>query len=122
MPYVTFKNIGGLEIRACFMDICLVDGTTSKPPGMVRDMMINIDGFEFEIDVIVSKDNKDQDCPRILGRSSMATTKSLVDLELNEVFIRSNSYHKCYKVNPPPKAYILAIKIADDWEAFKALI
>jgi len=71
---------------------------------MVRDMTINIDGFEFEINGIVSKDKKGQDCPLILGRSFMATAKSLVDLELKEVFIRFNGYYQCYKVTPPPEA------------------
>jgi len=50
------------------------------------------DGFEFEIDVIVSKDTKGQYCPLILGISFIAIVKSLVGLELKEVFIRSNGY------------------------------
>jgi hypothetical protein len=58
MPYATLKKIGGLELKACFVDVGLADGTTTNPLGMVRDMMINIDRFEFDIDVIVTKDNQ----------------------------------------------------------------
>jgi len=44
-----------------------------------------LEDFEFEIDVIVAKDNNDQDCPLIVGTLIMATTKSLVDLEKKSV-------------------------------------
>jgi len=52
---------------------------------MVRNMMIDIDGFQFEVDVIVAHDKGKQDCPLILGRSFMATAKAFVDLESKEV-------------------------------------
>jgi hypothetical protein len=58
MPYTTFKKNEGLELWACFMDIGLADGTLTKPQGMVRGNKINIDGFKFKIDVIVSEDNE----------------------------------------------------------------
>jgi hypothetical protein len=61
MLYATFKKIGGLELMACFMDVGLEDSTSTEPLGMVRYMMINIDVFDFEIDVIVTNDNKGQD-------------------------------------------------------------
>jgi len=93
MPYTTFKKIGELELKACFMDVGLADSSTSKPLGKGRDIIITIDEFEFKIDVIISKDNKGQDYSMILGRSFMVTAKSLVDMELKEVFIRSNE--KC---------------------------
>ncbi|RHN45972.1 hypothetical protein MtrunA17_Chr7g0237191 [Medicago truncatula] len=97
MPYATVKKIRGLVLRTCFMNVCLADGTTSKHLGMVRVMKINIDGFKFGIDVIVLKVNNAQDCPLILGRSLMVTSKSLLDMELKEVYIRSNGYYQCYK-------------------------
>jgi len=96
------------------MDVGLENGTITKPLGMVRDIKINIEGFEFEIDVIVSNDNEGQDCPLFLGRSFMATSKSIVDLKLKEVFIRFNVYYQCYKVTPPPEVYNLAREVADD--------
>jgi len=122
MPYATFKKIGGLGLRACFVNVGLEDGTTSKPLDMVRNMNINIDGFKFEIDVIVSKDKKAQNCPLILGRSFMTTTKSLVDLDLNVVFIRSSVYYRWYKVTTPHEDYNLDMEVADDWDAIKAFI
>jgi len=42
MPYATFKKIGGLELRACFMGVGLADSTLAEPTGMVRYMMINL--------------------------------------------------------------------------------
>jgi hypothetical protein len=38
------------------MNIGLADGGKAKLVGMVRDIMVDIDGFKFEINVIVSKD------------------------------------------------------------------
>jgi len=58
-----------------------VVGITTKTLGMVRDMIINIEGFEFGIVVVVVKDNNDQECPQILERSFMETAKYLVDLK-----------------------------------------
>jgi hypothetical protein len=104
------------------MDVGPADGTSRKPLGMVRNMLIYIDGVKFEINVIFSKDKKGQDYPLILGRSFMETAKSLVDLELKEVFIRSNGYYQCYKVTSPLAYYKLAMEVADDREAFKTFI
>jgi hypothetical protein len=115
MPIATFKLIGGLELRSCFMGVGLVDGTTTTTHvGMVRDMMINIEGFELLVDVIATKDNEDQNCPLISGRLFMTTAKTLVDLEQKEVFIRSNNYCQCYKVTPSPDAYTKVMEIFDD--------
>jgi len=62
------------------MEVCLAYGTTTKPLGMFRNMMITIERFELKIEVIVTKDNKDQNIPLILGRSFLEIVKSLVDL------------------------------------------
>jgi len=45
----------------------------------------------------------------------MATSKSLVDLEKKEVFIRFNDYYQCYKVTPPYDVYKRAMEFADNW-------
>jgi len=68
--------------------------------GEIHDDKLEV--FDFEINVIVTNDNKGQDCLLILERSFMETVKSLEDLELKEVLIRSNGFYQCYKVNPPP--------------------
>ena len=62
MPYITFKKIGGLKLRVCFMDVCLADRTLIGPIGMVRDIKIN------------------KDCMLILGRSFIETAMSIMDL------------------------------------------
>lgn len=102
-------------IRPCFMNIGLVDGNETIPVGMVRDMMIDIEGFKFKINVIVSKNKKEQEWPLILGRSFLAIVKALIDLKQKEVFIMSNGYYQCYKVNPSSSnAYNEDIKVADN--------
>lgn len=122
MSLSTFNQIRGLTLRPCFMNVCLADGSETKLVGMVKNMMVDIDGFQFEIDVIVAKDKGEQDGMLILGRSLMVTAKALVDFEHKEFFIRSNSYYQCYKVTPPSYAYDLAIMHVDNWETFKALV
>jgi len=119
----TFDRIRGLTLCPCFMDIGLVDGEKSTPSKMVRDMMIAIEGFKFKINVIVSKNKKKHNCPLILGWSFLATDKTLIYLKQKEVFIRSNRYYQCYKVNPSSSnAYNEGIKVADTWEMFKEII
>jgi hypothetical protein len=56
MPLSTFNLGGGLTLRPCFMNVSLEDGSETELVGMVRIMMVDIDGFQFEIDVIVSQD------------------------------------------------------------------
>jgi len=72
------------------MNVGLVDGSESEHVGKVRNMLIDINGFQFEIDVIVAQDKGEQDCPLIIGRSFTETAKALVHLEHKEVFVRSN--------------------------------
>jgi len=80
MSLSTFNRFGGLNLRPCFMDIGLADGGEAELAGMVIHMMIDIDGFKFKINVIVSKNEKKQDFPLIFGRSFLATAKALIDL------------------------------------------
>lgn len=76
IPLSTFNKIGGLTLRPCFMDIILAYGNETKQPRMVRDMVIDIEGFKFKFNVIVSQNKKEQKCPLILGRSFLATAKA----------------------------------------------
>ena len=62
------------------MNIGLVNRIDTEPVGMVRNMMINVDAFSFEIDVIVSQDNGKQDCLLIIRSSLIVTANELVDL------------------------------------------
>lgn len=50
MSLSTFNKIGGLVLQ---MDISLADGNETKQPRMVRDMVIDIEGFKFKFNVIV---------------------------------------------------------------------
>lgn len=81
MSLSTFNRIGGLTLRPCFINVGLADGSETKHVGMVRNMMIDINVFQFKIDFIIVQDKGEQECPLILRRSSMATAKALVDLE-----------------------------------------
>jgi len=119
MPLSTFNRIGGLTLRHCFMNVGLVDGRKTKHVGMVRNMMIGVDRFQFEINVIVALDKGKEDFPLIIGRSFLETAKALIDLEHKVVFIRSNGYYQCYKVTPSSNAYNEAMKVADNWEKSK---
>ncbi|KEH33508.1 hypothetical protein MTR_3g040820 [Medicago truncatula] len=93
MSLSTFNRIGGLTLRPCFMNVGLVDGSETKHVGMVRNMMIDINVFQFKIDFIVVQDKGEQECPLILRRSSMATAKASVDLEKKEVIPPSNAHN-----------------------------
>ena len=59
---------------------CLADGSEIEHVGMVRNIITDINGFQFEIDVIVARDKGEQDCQLILGRSFMAAARALIEL------------------------------------------
>lgn len=68
----SFNWIEGLTLRPCFMNVSLEEGRKTELVSMVINMMIGIDGFQFEIHVIVAHDKGKQDCPLIVGRSFLA--------------------------------------------------
>jgi len=68
MSLAPFNHIRGLTLRPCFLNVSLAYGRETKPVGIVRDVVIDINGFQFEINIIAAHDTRKQDYPLVLGR------------------------------------------------------
>jgi len=54
----------------------------------VEDVLVRVDKFTFPVDFIVLDMKENPDVPLILGRSFLATGRSLIDMEKGELILR----------------------------------
>jgi len=53
--------------------ICVVDGTTTEPERVLKNVQVELEKFKFQADIVVMDM---EECPLTLGRSFLATTKT----------------------------------------------
>ena len=63
------------------MTLLLADRSISHPRGVIENVLVKVDKFIFPADFIVVDCEVDWNIPIILGRSFLATARTLVDVE-----------------------------------------
>ena len=85
------KKIGDLEIKPTKMTLKLADRVTKYPYGVVEDVLVKVDKFTFPVDFVVMDMKEDEEVPLILGRPFMKTPRIIVDVDKEELQVRTSS-------------------------------
>ncbi|KAK5793222.1 hypothetical protein PVK06_034362 [Gossypium arboreum] len=88
MPYKMFKQLGLRKPKQTRMNIQLADKTIRFPRGIIEDVLVKIDKFLFPVDFIVLDIEEDSNTSLILGRTFLATAKTIIDVGTGELTLR----------------------------------
>ncbi|KAG8483013.1 hypothetical protein CXB51_021870 [Gossypium anomalum] len=88
MRYKMFKQLGLGNPKETRMSIQLADKTIRFPKGIIEYVLVKIDKFIFPIDFIVLDIEEDSNTPLILGRTFLATARTIIDVGTCELTLR----------------------------------
>lgn len=72
------------------MTLTLTDRLITYSYGVLKDVMVSVDGLSFPIDFFILDIPKDFETPLILGRQFLETGKYIIDVELGELTLSFN--------------------------------
>ncbi|XP_028184805.1 uncharacterized protein LOC114371629 [Glycine soja] len=80
MPFFMCRRIGELEIMPTRMTLQLADRSTTRPYGVVEDVLVKVRQFTFLADFVIMDIEEDAEISLILGRPFMLTANCVVDM------------------------------------------
>lgn len=86
------------EPKPTSVTLQLADRTLSYPKGVVEDVLVKVEKFIFPADFIVLDYEADKDVPIILGRSFLATGRTLIDVQKGELTMRVQNKEVTFNV------------------------
>ncbi|XP_062093845.1 uncharacterized protein LOC133799874 [Humulus lupulus] len=98
MPMSIFKKLGIREERLTTFTLQLADRSMVYPEGKIEDVLVKVDKFIFPADFIILDYEKDREVPIILGRSFLATGRTLIDVEKGELTIQAQDEQVTFMV------------------------
>ncbi|XP_049394716.1 uncharacterized protein LOC125859006 [Solanum stenotomum] len=90
MPYAIYKQLGLGEPKATTMRLLMADCSIKHPMGILYDILVKVDRFIFSSDFVILDCEIEAEIPIILGRPFLATGRTLVDVEREELRFRVN--------------------------------
>ena len=123
LPKAVFDRHHVGELQPFLIELCLVDGSVSKPHGIAEDVIARIEGCYFPVDFLVvdMKITKElSQAPIILGRPFLSTAKTVTDWGKEEVIIKVGEHTVKVNINKlmkyPSQAFedLGAIDLFDD--------
>ncbi|XP_015949198.1 uncharacterized protein LOC107474121 [Arachis duranensis] len=88
LPSSLIKKLGIQEVKHTHICLQLTDGSIKLPSGVVEDMIVKVRPFVFSIDFVVLEMEEHKNASIILGRSFLATRRTLIDVQKGEVTLR----------------------------------
>ncbi|KAJ4718833.1 DNA-directed DNA polymerase [Melia azedarach] len=88
MPFSVFRKLGLGEAKSTTVSLQLADRSIKHPRGVIEDVLIKVDKFIFPADFIVLDMEEDREIPLILGRSFLATGRTLIDVQQGKLILR----------------------------------
>ncbi len=80
MPKSIFKMLGIGEVRPTTVTLQLADRSLAYPKGKIKDVLVRVDKFIFPADFIVLDFEADKKVSIILGRTFLATGRTLINV------------------------------------------
>ncbi|CAH9097948.1 unnamed protein product [Cuscuta europaea] len=87
MPHSLFKKLGVGELQPTTVALQLADRTIRYPVGIMEDVLVKVGKFYFPVDFLVL-DMEEMEIPVILGRSFLATSAAVIDVQAGTVKLR----------------------------------
>ena len=66
----------------------MANWSLTYPQGILEDMLMKVDKFNFPIDFVVLEMEEDKEVPIIIGRPFLATGQALIDVKIGELTLR----------------------------------
>lgn len=85
MPLLLFNQLGLSAPKPTNILLQLADRSITYPRGIVKDVLVKVDKFIFPADFIILDYEEDKNIPIILGRSFLATGKTLIVVQKGEL-------------------------------------
>ena len=98
MPYFVFQKLGKGELKPTSVSLQLAHRSVTYPLAILEDVNIKGDQFYLPADFIVLDMEEDKEVPLILGRSFMATTQTLIDVEEGTLTLRVQEESVVFKL------------------------
>ena len=80
MALSIFRKLGLGEVKTTTISLQLADRSIKYPRGVIEDVLVKVDKFIFPTDFIVLDIDEDEEIPLILGRTFLATGRTLIDV------------------------------------------
>ncbi|KAM6596805.1 hypothetical protein CsatA_007329 [Cannabis sativa] len=98
MPRSIFWKLGIGEARPPTVTLQLADRSMAHLEGKIEDVLVQVDKFIFPADFIILDYEADREVPIILGRSFLATGRTLIDVQNGELAMRVNDQKFTFNV------------------------
>ncbi|KAK2409318.1 hypothetical protein QL285_044752 [Trifolium repens] len=78
-----------LPIAGTTRELVLANQSSIHSVGTVRDVLVKVKNLEFLVDFMILDIEEDEEHPIILGRPFLATSKTIIDMDLGKITLRS---------------------------------
>ncbi|XP_073138284.1 uncharacterized protein [Henckelia pumila] len=90
MSYSLAKKLDIGVMEPTTMSLKLADRSIKHPKGIMENVFLKVNEFIFPVDFVVLDMDDDRETPLILGRSFLATSRALIDVQKGELILRLN--------------------------------
>lgn len=80
------------------MTLTLADCSITYPYGVLKDVIVRVNGLLFLADFVILDMQEDSKIPLILVRPLLATCKALINVEMGELILRFNKEQVVFNV------------------------
>ncbi|XP_050222549.1 uncharacterized protein LOC126672639 [Mercurialis annua] len=89
MPLTLFRTLcREKSVKNTSMVLQVADHSLKRLYGIVEDVLVKVDKFIFPVDFVILDYAVDKECPMILGRPFMNTTRTLIDVPGGKLTLR----------------------------------
>ncbi|XP_061351099.1 uncharacterized protein LOC133296164 [Gastrolobium bilobum] len=98
MPKSIFTKLGIGEARLTTITLQLANRSIIYPEGKIKNVLVRVDKFILPANFIVLDFEGDMEVPLLLGRSLLATGRTLIDVEKRDLTMRVNDEQVIFNV------------------------
>ncbi|XP_016199452.1 uncharacterized protein LOC107640443 [Arachis ipaensis] len=98
MPLSVMTKLQIQEVHPTRIALQLADKSIRQAHGVVENVLVKVEKFFLPTDFVILDMEKDENFSIILGRSFLATGRSLIDLEKGELILRVHDEHLVFHV------------------------
>lgn len=91
MSLSIFKKLGSGDLRNTQVTLQLEDRSSVQPKGILEDVLVHVRDFIIPADFAVLDFKEGRDISILLGRHFLATFRSTIEFNMNELMMRINA-------------------------------
>ncbi|XP_070017905.1 uncharacterized protein [Nicotiana sylvestris] len=103
IPLAIYTKLGIVRARPTSMMLQLAGRTVKRPTGILDDVLVQVGKFVFPADFVILDYQVYEEIPIILGRPFLATGRTLIDCEIEELKMSLNDEEAIFNVQQSMK-------------------